>query len=90
MILAHAPVVVPVVTRRRMRYTPFFYVPLVLLHASLVLRLAAGPSAVTMRQWGGISNALALALFVGTLAYALSRTSAAGTRPTTTTEKSRS
>ena len=84
MILAHAPVVVPVVAKRRMRYTPFFYAPLALLHASLVVRLAFGPSAVTMRQWGGILNALALALFVGTLAYALSRTTATGTRPTTT------
>jgi hypothetical protein len=89
MILAHAPVVVPVVAKRRMRYTPFFYAPLALLHASLVVRLAAGPSAVTMRYWGGILNALALALFVGTLAHALSRTAATGSRPRTTAEQSR-
>jgi hypothetical protein len=89
MILAHAPVVVPVVAKRRMRYTPFFYAPLALLHASLVVRLAAGPSAVTMRHWGGILNALALVLFVGTLAYALGRTAATGSRPGTTTEQSR-
>jgi hypothetical protein len=88
MILAHAPVIVPVVAKRSMRYTPFFYAPLALLHASLVVRLAAGPSAVTMRQWGGILNAAALALFVGTLAYALSRTP--GTRPAKTIQGSRS
>ncbi|HSN20173.1 MAG TPA: NnrS family protein, partial [Usitatibacter sp.] len=87
MILAHAPVVVPVVTRRRMRYTPFFYVPLALLHASLVARLAGGPGAFRLREAGGILNAVALLVFVGTLAYALSRTSATGTRPTTTSEE---
>jgi hypothetical protein len=89
MILAHAPVIVPVVARRRMRYTPLFYAPLALLHASLVVRLAAAPSAVTMRQWGGVLNALALALFLGTLAHALGRTTASGPAPGTTSERSR-
>lgn len=87
MILAHAPVVVPVVARRRMRYVPFFYVPLVLLHASLLVRLAAGPGAATLRQWGGLFNAVTLLVFVGTLAYALSRKSTTGPGPTTTTEQ---
>ncbi len=73
MILAHAPVVVPVVARVRMRYHPAFYAPLALLHVSLVWRLAFGPGAAAMRQSGGVLNALALAAFVGTLAYALSR-----------------
>lgn len=89
MILAHAPVVVPVVTRRRMRYVAFFYVPLALLHASLLVRLAAGAGDAGLRQWGGILNAVTLLVFVGTLAYALSRTSATGSRPTTTPEETR-
>lgn len=80
MILAHAPVVVPVVAKRRMRYSPFFYVPLALLHASLVVRLGAGVSNAALRQWGGILNALALLAFAGTLAYALSRPTATGSR----------
>lgn len=79
MILAHAPVVVPVIARRRMRYTPFFYVPLALLHASLLLRLAGGAADFALREWGGILNAVALLVFVGTLAYALSRKTATGT-----------
>jgi hypothetical protein len=82
MILAHAPVVVPVIARRRMRYTAFFYAPLALLHASLLLRLAAGSAGV--RQWGGILNALALLAFAGTLVHALSRRIDVGSRPTTT------
>jgi hypothetical protein len=70
MILAHAPVVVPVVARRRMRYTPLFYAPLLLLHASLAMRLAGGDS-VALHQWGGLLNALALLVFAGTLVRAL-------------------
>lgn len=89
MILAHAPVVVPVVARRRMRYSNRFYVPLVLLHASLVLRLAAGPATATIRQWGGILNALALLAFAGTLAWALGRPAVGKMPPTTSTEQSR-
>src|SRR5262249_43046582 len=34
MILAHAPLIVPVVLKRRLAYTPFFYAPLAFLHAS--------------------------------------------------------
>ncbi len=81
MILAHAPVVVPVVTRRRMRYSALFYVPLALLHASLVLRLAGPMVSFTIREWGGIANALALLAFAATLAFALGRGTAAGTTP---------
>jgi hypothetical protein len=79
MVLAHAPVVVPVIARRRMRYTPWLYLPLALLHASLVLRLAGGPAAFAWRESGGILNAVALLAFAGTLAYALSRNTAPGT-----------
>ena len=84
MILAHAPVVVPVVARRRMRYTPAFYAPLLLLHASLALRLAGGAS-VPLRQWGGLLTLLALLAFAGTLALALGprpRTGAGPAMPT--------
>lgn len=73
MILAHAPVVVPVVARRRMQYTAWMYAPLVLLHASLVLRLAAGTWGAAWRAAGGLLNALAILAFAGTLAFALSR-----------------
>ena len=89
MILAHAPVVFPVIARRRMRYSAFFYVPLALLHASLVLRLAGPMLSLTIREWGGLANAAAILAFMGTLVWALSRTTAPGTRPTTTTEQSR-
>ncbi|HET9470663.1 MAG TPA: hypothetical protein VFO24_06125, partial [Usitatibacter sp.] len=88
MILAHAPVVVPVVARRRMRYTPWMYAPLALLHASLVVRMAGDAGQSPWRAWGGILNALAILAFAGTLAFALSRKMTNGI-PTTTAEEPR-
>jgi len=89
MILAHAPVVVPVVARRRMRYTPWMYVPLALLHASVLLRLAGDAGESTWRAWGGILNAIAILAFAATLALALGRRMAGGVPPTTTEEPRR-
>jgi hypothetical protein len=89
MILAHAPVVVPVVARRRMRYTPWMYAPLLLLHASLVVRIAGDAGVSTGRMWGGVLNALAILAFAGTLALALRRRMGQGIRPATTTEEPR-
>ncbi|HET7729028.1 MAG TPA: hypothetical protein VFK48_03250 [Usitatibacter sp.] len=72
MILAHAPIVVPVIARLRMRYVPFFYVPLALLHLSLLLRLGAGFGDAALRLWGGALNAAAIVLFAATVAGSLS------------------
>lgn len=73
MILAHAPLIVPVIARVQMRFVPFFYVPLVLLHASLVLRLGApgGFDTPALRLAGGVLNAAALVVFVATIVYAI-------------------
>jgi hypothetical protein len=72
MILGHAPLVVPVIARLRMRYLSFFYVPLALLHASLAVRLLAGFEDATLRLAGGILNATAIVLFAATVIYSLS------------------
>jgi len=71
MILGHAPLIVPVIARARMRYVPFFYVPLALLHASLVLRLLPGLGDATLRLVGGVLNAAAIAMFALTVAWSL-------------------
>jgi len=89
MILAHAPVVVPIVARRRMRYTPWMYAPLALLHASLLVRIAGDAGEPAWRMWGGIVNALAILAFAGTMALALSRRMAEVSRPTTTAQEPR-
>ena len=66
MVFAHAPVIVPSVLGRPFPYRQVLYVPLVLLHASLVLRLAGGDWAGSTDawQWGGSLNETAILLFL--------------------------
>ncbi|MGH3394039.1 MAG: hypothetical protein ACRDPO_05050, partial [Streptosporangiaceae bacterium] len=66
MIFAHAPVIVPSVLGRPLPFRPVLYVPLVLLHASLVLRLVGGDWAgdTDAWQWGGSLNEVAVLLFL--------------------------
>ena len=70
MVLGHAPIIFPAVTRSAMPYHWSFYVPLALLQASLALRIAGDLAGVAdWRRFGGMANAAALLLFVlGTLA----------------------
>ena len=42
MIMAHAPVIFPAVLRKPLPYRPIFYLPVVLLHLSLIVRILAG------------------------------------------------
>jgi hypothetical protein len=63
MIMGHAPVILPAVARVKLLFGPGFYVPLVLLHASLALRLAAGSLDFRWRADGALLNAIAIALF---------------------------
>ena len=62
MIMAHAPVILPAVLRCRLPYHPVMIAPPVLLHASLLLRLAVGDarSLDMARQVGGALNVVAL------------------------------
>ncbi|HEY9523654.1 MAG TPA: hypothetical protein VIR33_10465 [Thermopolyspora sp.] len=66
MIMAHAPTILPAVLRRPLPYRPVMYVPVILLHASLLLRTLWGDARgdVVMVQWGGVVNIVALLLFV--------------------------
>ncbi|SRX93814.1 hypothetical protein [Candidatus Methylomirabilis oxyfera] [Mycobacterium shimoidei] len=85
MVFAHAPVIIPAVLGRPLPYRPIFYVPLALLHASLILRLVGGDFAgnVTARQWGGSLNEVALLLFFGLAATTviITRGTRRSTRP---------
>ena len=63
MVLAHAPVILPAVLRRPVPYRPLLWVPLVVLHAALVTRVAgdlSGPPVLT--AVGGYGTAAALLL----------------------------
>ena len=70
MVFGHAPVIVPSVVRAAVPYHVTFYVPLVLLQLSLVIRLAGDVTGdFGWRRVGGVLSAIALAAFVmGTLA----------------------
>jgi hypothetical protein len=62
MVFGHAPVILPAVLRVKLPYHPVLYLPLVLLHASLLVRAFVSTS---VGAWG---NAAAIALFVVTAA----------------------
>lgn len=66
MIMGHAPVILPAIARIKLLFGPAFYLPLALLHASLLLRLAAGFTDFGWRAHGALANALAIALFAAT------------------------
>jgi hypothetical protein len=75
MLFGHAPIILPAILGRTMTpYHPAFYIPLGLLHTSLLLRTAGDLLGWwSGRQWGGLFNALAVLLFLLTLAGTLLR-----------------
>jgi hypothetical protein len=66
MIFGHAPIVFPAVLGMRLPYRPRFYAHLIVLHASVAVRLAGDlvEPLAQYRAWGGLLNAAALLLFV--------------------------
>lgn len=66
MVFAHAPVIVPAVFRAVVPYRKHFYAHLILLHASLLLRLLGGDAAGNRTAWqlGGVLNEVALLCFL--------------------------
>jgi hypothetical protein len=63
---------------RDVSYGPHFYGHVVLLHASLVLRVLADLAGLAiLRRWGGMLNGIALLLFLGVTVVALRRRTAA-------------
>jgi hypothetical protein len=68
MVFGHAPVILPAVLRVAVPFKPVFYLPLALLHGSLLLRVSGDlADLLTLRQWGGLLNAAAIAVFVVTM-----------------------
>lgn len=65
MIFGHAPVIFPAVARIRIPYRRGYYLPLAVLHLSLLIRVAGDLLDVPhCRQIGGAGNVLAIALFI--------------------------
>lgn len=68
MVFGHAPIIFPAVARVKIPYHPLFYVPLLVLHASLALRIGGGlVGNFAVQRAGGAANALALLLFIATI-----------------------
>lgn len=66
MIFGHAPIIFPAILGVPINFQPAFYVHLILLHISLVLRVIADYANLhTLRMWGGLLNETAILLFIG-------------------------
>jgi hypothetical protein len=74
MVFGHAPIIFPAVARVKIPYHPAFYLPLLVLHASLLLRVVGGVGGefVVLRS-GGLANAIALLLFIATMLISVLR-----------------
>ncbi len=75
MIFGHAPIILPGLLPIPVDYRRVYYAHLVLLHFSLLLRIAGDLAAwQPLRQWGGLLNVVAILLFLGMTAYSTRRT----------------
>ena len=79
-IMAHGPVIHPAVLQVRLPYHPAMYAPVLLLHASLVVRLVLGDARGLdpARQAGGVLNVVAVLCFVAVLAWSAGPRRASG------------
>lgn len=74
MIFGHAPIILPAVLGLPLRFGGRFYAPLILLQASLALRVAGDLAGwFEARRWGGLLNEVALLLFLLWIAQAVRR-----------------
>ena len=71
MIFGHAPIIAPALLKVALRYSPWFYAPLALLHLSLAERIV-GDLILNhaTRTRGAAGNAAAIALFLATMIWA--------------------
>lgn len=70
MVMGHAPVILPAVARVKLYFDRRFYVPLLMLHGSLLWRLVAGHADADGRAWGSALNAVTLLVFMATVVSA--------------------
>ena len=72
MIFGHAPIIFPAVLGRPLPYRPSFYLHLVLLQVTLLLRIGGDLfNLPVLRQWGGLLNALVLLIFLANMVGSL-------------------
>jgi hypothetical protein len=74
MVFGHAPIIFPAVVERPIAFTPFAYVPLVVLHFSVALRILGDLAGVQMvRQAAGVWTGVAIVLYGAFIVYGLMR-----------------
>ena len=72
MIFGHAPIIFPAVAKVKIAYQPVFYLPLLLLHASLALRVTGVfQHDFALRRLGGLCNGITLLLFIAIMLYSI-------------------
>lgn len=72
MIFGHAPIIFPAILGVPINFQPAFYVQLVLLHTSLMLRVFADYANLhPLRMWGGLLNEVAILFFIGMTVYSV-------------------
>ncbi len=72
MIFGHAPIIFPAIIGTQVAYSRIFYVQLILLHLSLIVRVSGDLlNEPVIRQWGGLFNEVAILLFLGITVYFL-------------------
>jgi hypothetical protein len=70
MVIGHAPIIFPAIMRVAIPYSDRMYVPLVLLHLSVAIRISGDLlSDQAIRSFGGSLNVLALLVFIINLIY---------------------
>ena len=74
MIFAHAPIVFPAVSGRALPFRHAFYGHVLLLHLSLIARVAGDSvGSLSLLKWAGIGNVIALLLFLANNACSILR-----------------
>jgi len=74
MVFGHAPIIFPAIVERPVGFNAFAYVPLILLHASVALRILADLAGdQLMRQAAGVWTGVAIVLYGVSIVYGLVR-----------------
>lgn len=75
MVFGHAPLIIPALMERQITYRPVFYITLILLHISILLREYSNLiQAFDGRKWAGMINAVAVLSFIALLIYSVVQT----------------
>ncbi|AAP85988.1 NnrS family protein (plasmid) [Cupriavidus necator H16] len=70
MVMAHAPVILPAITRIKLKFGNSFYVPLAVLHLSLAARLSFGHQLPAVKAMAASGNVAAILAFIAVVAAA--------------------